>query len=78
TCYCQGCPIPADMTEVDHVHGWIDHGTTDLDLLAPACTHHNRDKFHHSHRYTTHRNPDGTWTLLHHPKRHHHIPTRHR
>ncbi|WP_307848287.1 DUF222 domain-containing protein [Microbispora oryzae] len=69
TCYCQGCPIPATMTEVDHVHGWIDDGVTNLDLLAPACTFHNRDKFTHPHRYTTHRNPNGTWTLTHHPNR---------
>ncbi|MBP2703012.1 DUF222 domain-containing protein [Microbispora sp. RL4-1S] len=69
TCYCQGCPIPADMAEVDHVHGWIDDGVTNLDVLAPACTFHNRDKFAHPHRYTTHRNPNGTWTLLHHPNR---------
>ncbi|MBP2706049.1 DUF222 domain-containing protein [Microbispora sp. RL4-1S] len=69
TCYCQGCPIPADMAEVDHVHGWIDDGVTNLDLLAPACTFHNRDKFTHPDRYTTHRNPNGTWTLLHHPNR---------
>ncbi|MBP2705082.1 DUF222 domain-containing protein [Microbispora sp. RL4-1S] len=69
TCYCQGCPIPADMAEVDHVHGWIDDGVTNLDLLAPACTFHNRDKFTHPHRYTTHRNPNGTWTLTHHPNR---------
>ncbi|MBP2703201.1 DUF222 domain-containing protein [Microbispora sp. RL4-1S] len=69
TCYCQGCPIPATMTEVDHVHGWIDDGVTNLDLLAPACTFHNRDKFTHPHRYTTHRSPNGTWTLTHHPTR---------
>ncbi|MBP2708522.1 DUF222 domain-containing protein [Microbispora sp. RL4-1S] len=68
TCYCQGCPIPADMAEVDHVQGWIDDGVTNLDLLAPACTFHNRDKFTHPHRYTTHRNPDDTWTLLYHPR----------
>ncbi|MBP2705235.1 DUF222 domain-containing protein [Microbispora sp. RL4-1S] len=69
TCYCQGCPIPATMAEVDHVHGWIDDGVTNLDLLAPACTFHNRDKFTHPDRYTTHRNPNGTWTLTHHPNR---------
>ncbi|MBP2703116.1 DUF222 domain-containing protein [Microbispora sp. RL4-1S] len=69
TCYCQGCPIPADMAEVDHVHGWIDDGVTNLDLLAPACTFHNRDKFAHPDRYTARRNPDDTWTLLYHPAR---------
>ncbi|MBP2702862.1 DUF222 domain-containing protein [Microbispora sp. RL4-1S] len=69
TCYCQGCPIPATMAEVDHVQGWIDDGVTNLDLLAPACTFHNRDKFTHPERYTTHRNENGTWTLLHHPNR---------
>ncbi|MBP2707277.1 DUF222 domain-containing protein [Microbispora sp. RL4-1S] len=72
TCYCQGCPIPADMAEVDHVHGWIDDGVTNLDVLAPACTFHNRDKFAHPHRYTARRNPNGTWTLLHHPNRRKH------
>ncbi|MBP2707752.1 DUF222 domain-containing protein [Microbispora sp. RL4-1S] len=69
TCYCQGCPIPATMAEVDHVNGWIDDGVTNLDLLAPACTFHNRDKFAHPERYTARRNPYGTWTLLHHPNR---------
>ncbi|MBP2702291.1 DUF222 domain-containing protein [Microbispora sp. RL4-1S] len=68
TCYCQGCPIPADMAEVDHVYGWIDDGVTNLDVLAPACTFHNRDKFTHPDRYTARRNPDGTWTLLYNPK----------
>ncbi|MBP2705370.1 DUF222 domain-containing protein [Microbispora sp. RL4-1S] len=74
TCYCQGCPIPADMAEVDHVHGWIDDGVTNLDLLAPACTFHNRDKFSHPDRYTIRRNPNGTWTLLHHPNRRRYEP----
>ncbi|MEO3860192.1 DUF222 domain-containing protein [Acrocarpospora sp. B8E8] len=64
TCYREGCPIPADMAEIDHVKGWAEGGTTDLDLLAPACTWHNRDKATHPDRYRTRRNPDGTWTLL--------------
>ncbi|MEO3863188.1 hypothetical protein [Acrocarpospora sp. B8E8] len=69
SCYCEGCPIPADMAEIDHVKGWADGGATDLDLLAPACTWHNRDKATHPDRYRTRRNPDGTWTLLHLGKR---------
>ncbi|MEO3863668.1 hypothetical protein ABGB08_53115, partial [Acrocarpospora sp. B8E8] len=69
TCYREGCPIPADMAEIDHVKGWADGGTTDLDLLAPACTWHNRDKATHPDRYRTRRNHDGTWTLLYHGKR---------
>jgi hypothetical protein len=69
TCYRHGCPIPADMSEIDHVTGWADGGTTDLDQLAPACSWHNRDKATHPDRYHTRRNHDGTWTLLHHGKR---------
>ncbi|GAA0981198.1 hypothetical protein GCM10009555_048890 [Acrocarpospora macrocephala] len=69
TCYREGCPIPADMAEIDHVQGWAEGGTTDLDLLAPACTWHNRDKATHPDRYRTRRNHDGTWTLLYHGKR---------
>ncbi|MCT9933408.1 HNH endonuclease [Planotetraspora sp. A-T 1434] len=65
TCYCDGCAIPADMAEIDHVNGWINGGATDLEDMAPACTWHNRDKAAHPDRYTTHRNPDGTWTLTH-------------
>ncbi|WP_344447926.1 HNH endonuclease [Acrocarpospora macrocephala] len=68
TCYREGCPIPADMAEIDHVQGWAEGGTTDLDLLAPACTWHNRDKATHPDRYRTRRNHDGTWTLLYHGK----------
>ncbi|WP_218041062.1 HNH endonuclease signature motif containing protein, partial [Acrocarpospora macrocephala] len=69
TCYREGCPIPADMAEIDHIKGWAEGGTTDLDLLAPACTWHNRDKATHPDRYRTRRNHDGTWTLLYHGKR---------
>ncbi|MEZ0071090.1 DUF222 domain-containing protein [Planotetraspora sp. GP83] len=65
TCYCDGCAIPSDMTEIDHVKGWINGSDTNLDDLAPACPWHNRDKAAHPDRYTTHRNPDGTWTLTH-------------
>ncbi|MCT9932712.1 HNH endonuclease [Planotetraspora sp. A-T 1434] len=65
TCYCDGCAIPADMAEIDHVNGWINGSATDLEDMAPACTWHNRDKAAHPDRYTTHRNPDGTWTLTH-------------
>ncbi|MEO3854769.1 hypothetical protein [Acrocarpospora sp. B8E8] len=68
TCYREGCPIPADMAEIDHVKGWAEGGTTDLDLLAPACTWHNRDKATHPDHYRTRRNHDGTWTLLYHGK----------
>ncbi|WP_425544331.1 DUF222 domain-containing protein, partial [Acrocarpospora macrocephala] len=68
TCYREGCPIPADMAEIDHVQGWAEGGTTDLDQLAPACTWHNRDKATHPDRYRTRRNHDGTWTLLYHGK----------
>ncbi|WP_370021958.1 HNH endonuclease signature motif containing protein [Planotetraspora sp. GP83] len=64
TCYCEGCPIPADMSEIDHVKGWVDDGVTDLDELAPACTWHNRDKAAPA-RYTVRRNDDSTWTLIH-------------
>ncbi|WP_218038338.1 HNH endonuclease signature motif containing protein, partial [Acrocarpospora pleiomorpha] len=69
TCYRDDCPIPADMCEIDHVKGWVDGGTTDLDQLAPACAWHNRDKAAHPDRYRTRRNHDGTWTLLHLSKR---------
>ncbi|WP_218038709.1 HNH endonuclease signature motif containing protein, partial [Acrocarpospora pleiomorpha] len=64
TCYRDDCAIPADMCEIDHVKGWAEGGTTDLDLLAPACTWHNRDKAAHPERYCVRRNEDGTWTLL--------------
>ncbi|WP_155351643.1 HNH endonuclease signature motif containing protein, partial [Acrocarpospora pleiomorpha] len=69
TCYRDDCTIPADMCEIDHVQGWADGGTTDLNQLAPACTWHNRDKATHPDRYRTHRNHDGTWTLLYLSKR---------
>ncbi|GAA1017853.1 hypothetical protein Aple_027630 [Acrocarpospora pleiomorpha] len=69
TCYRDDCAIPADMCEIDHVTGWAEGGTTDLDQLAPACAWHNRDKATHPDRYRTRRNHDGTWTLLHLGKR---------
>ncbi|WP_218038953.1 HNH endonuclease signature motif containing protein, partial [Acrocarpospora pleiomorpha] len=64
TCYRDDCAIPADMCEIDHVQGWAEGGTTDLDQLAPACAWHNRDKAAHPDRYRLRRNDDGTWTLL--------------
>ncbi|WP_155349169.1 HNH endonuclease signature motif containing protein, partial [Acrocarpospora pleiomorpha] len=69
TCYRDDCTIPADMCEIDHVTGWAEGGSTDLDQLAPACAWHNRDKAAHPDRYRLRRNHDGTWTLLHLGKR---------
>jgi len=66
TCACDECDIPARDCQLDHVHNWTDDGPTDIDLLAPACTHHNRLKYTH---------PDW-FTLTHHQGRWHYTINR--
>lgn len=42
-----GCEIPATLCEIDHVKGRIPDGATDIDLLVPCCSFHNRWKADH-------------------------------
>jgi Domain of unknown function (DUF222) len=51
TCWVDGCPIPACMSQVDHLDNWTDGGLTDLTKLGPACQFHNRDRYRHPDRY---------------------------
>jgi hypothetical protein len=57
-CYWPGCSVPAHRCEIDHLHGWHQGGSTDVDNLAPICGHHNRFKYRHG--YQAGRHPDGT------------------
>lgn len=57
-CTWPGCTVPADRCEIDHLTGWEQGGTTDIENLAPCCRFHNRLK--HRQRITAARAPDGT------------------
>jgi hypothetical protein len=60
TCACDECDISARHFQLDHVMNWIDQGLTDIDLLAPACSHHNRLKYAHPDWFTLTRD-QGRW-----------------
>jgi hypothetical protein len=59
-CTWPGCTTPANRCEIDHLTGWQQDGTTDIDNLAPCCRFHNRLK--HRQRITATRQPNGTIT----------------
>ena len=41
-CRFDGCRMPADWCQVDHIHEWdAQHGPTDLDLLVLWCVYHH-------------------------------------
>ncbi|WP_433500354.1 DUF222 domain-containing protein [Sphaerimonospora sp. CA-214678] len=51
TCWVKGCPLPANMCQIDHLDNWSEGGHTDLARLGPACQFHNRDRYLHPDRY---------------------------
>ncbi len=57
-CYWPGCDTPAHRCQIDHLVGWEQHGTTDIDNLGTICGYHNRLK--HRRGDTAKRQPDGT------------------
>jgi hypothetical protein len=61
TCAFRECAIPARFCEVDHVLNWSDVHTTDIDLLAPCCSWHNRAKYRLADQITMARDAQGRW-----------------
>lgn len=61
TCSFDECEIPARYCQIDHVLNWTTDGTTDIDLLAPCCGHHNRLKYEKPDWVTTTRDHQGRW-----------------
>ena len=57
-CYWPGCDAPAHRCQVDHLIGWEQGGTTDIDNLGLICGFHNRAKHRAGHQAV--RAPDGT------------------
>jgi hypothetical protein len=61
TCVVEGCEIPATSCQIDHVDGFANGQATDIDLLVPCCTFHNRYKWRHPDRVIIHQDPDGRY-----------------
>ncbi|MCW2940838.1 MAG: hypothetical protein JWN00_3823 [Actinomycetia bacterium] len=61
TCAFTECDIPATMCDIDHVIDFSAHHLTDIDLLAPCCSFHNRLKFRKADQITTTRDDRGRW-----------------
>ncbi|MFI0368237.1 DUF222 domain-containing protein [Actinomadura sp. 1N219] len=72
TCAVQGCEVPGQLCEVDHVHGWaLGHSPTDIDQLALCCGWHNRYKHTHPDRlHITHHPNSARYTYRLHPPGH--------
>jgi hypothetical protein len=64
TCAFCECAVPARFCEVDHVLNWSDVHTTDIDLLAPCCSWHNRAKYRLAGQITVTRDAEGRWVYL--------------
>ena len=61
TCAFPGCRMPAAVCEIDHIEPFGEGGPTELDNLAPLCTHdHQRTK--HTHRWRYSREPEGGYS----------------
>jgi hypothetical protein len=58
-CVWPGCDRPAQRCHADHLTEYQHGGTTDPANGGPGCHRHNN--FKTTHRYTVHRDPDGTW-----------------
>jgi hypothetical protein len=56
-CYWPGCDAPGHRCQVDHLTGWQQGGTTDIDNLGLICGHHNRLK--HRAGFRARRQPGG-------------------
>lgn len=70
TCAFDECDIPARHCQIDHVLNWVEDGTTDIDLLAPCCGHHNRLKYEKPTWITSQRDAEGRWHhTIHRPRR---------
>ncbi|MCW2938172.1 MAG: endonuclease [Actinomycetia bacterium] len=61
TCAFAECDIPATLCEIDHVVNFSDYPLTDIDLLAPCCSFHNRLKFRKAEQISTTRDARGRW-----------------
>ncbi|HEX6467510.1 MAG TPA: hypothetical protein VF069_00335, partial [Streptosporangiaceae bacterium] len=62
TCVVDGCEIPATACQIDHIDGgWEAGQPTDIDRLVPCCSFHNRYKWQHPDRVTTHQDADGRY-----------------
>ncbi|MGI8336787.1 DUF222 domain-containing protein [Actinomadura scrupuli] len=64
TCAFRECAVPARFCEVDHVLNWSEVHTTDIDLLAPCCSWHNRAKYRLVEQITMVRDTEGRWVYL--------------
>jgi hypothetical protein len=61
TCAFAECDIPARFCEADHTLGWTNHQATDINLLAPCCSWHNRAKHRYANKITMTRDSRGRW-----------------
>jgi transglutaminase/protease-like cytokinesis protein 3 len=61
TCAFAECDIPARFCEADHTLGWTNHQATDINLLAPCCSWHNRAKHRYADKITMTRDSRGRW-----------------
>ncbi|MFZ4718802.1 MAG: DUF222 domain-containing protein [Ilumatobacteraceae bacterium] len=56
-----GCNVPSSRCQADHLTPHGQHGLTDVDNGAPACSVHNR---HRNHGYRTVRDPAGLYHTI--------------
>jgi hypothetical protein len=68
TCIADGCIIPAQLCQIDHLNPWFPRGCTDIDNLAPECAFHNRYKNDHPDRVEITRHRDRWRYRIHHPQ----------
>lgn len=61
TCAFVDCDIPATLCDIDHVVDFSKYQLTDIDLLVPCCSFHNRLKFRKADQITTTRDTRGRW-----------------
>jgi hypothetical protein len=61
TCAFAECDIPARFCEADHTLGWTEHKVTDIHLLAPCCSWHNRAKHRYADQISMTRDSRGRW-----------------
>ncbi|MCW2919082.1 MAG: endonuclease domain protein [Actinomycetia bacterium] len=61
TCAFAECDIPARFCEADHTLGWTEHKLTDINLLAPCCSWHNRAKYRYADKISMTRDNRGRW-----------------
>ncbi|HXA59362.1 MAG TPA: DUF222 domain-containing protein [Streptosporangiaceae bacterium] len=61
TCAFVDCDIPATLCDIDHVLDFSKYQLTDIDLLVPCCSFHNRLKFRKADQITTTRDARGRW-----------------